>query len=77
MSRNTLSKCSCPAMHGHSRHGHVADARISLTLNHHYRYIREVMFKSEKGDRSAVQNYIIIITDGKSNSPQVRGTMFE
>ena len=36
------------------------------------RFIRENMFTEEVGDRQNVPNFVIVITDGKSDEPIVR-----
>ena len=34
------------------------------------RYARTQMFTPERGDRPGVPNYLVVLTDGKSNNPE-------
>ena len=36
----------------------------------YFRYVRTQMFRSDRGDRPNVPNYLVVLTDGKSNHPE-------
>lgn len=47
--------------------------KITITCTYMYlvtnRYARENIFRSDRGDRPGVKNYLVIVTDGKSDNP--------
>ena len=69
MKRKAIKNTKLTYKHLRKSTGNVAHSNknvvIYIKLN---RYIREQMFTSNNGDRSNMQNYIVILTDGRSDN---------